>query len=199
MINKIYIWIISLLIDFLDRGNKKKIINFFKLKLDKQKITVIDIGAHKGETIDLFIVLILSVFLYPIGILLALAYISICDYIQSGQSVGKKFIGMAVVSLDDGMPCTIRQSVIRNLPISVPLLFGIIPFWGWLFTVFIGIPVIFFEVYLLFKLDSGNRMGDVMADTTVMAKDQGEQITKKSNWRSYLYFNYFCSESESSF
>ena len=55
MINKIYIWIISLLIDFLDRGNKKKIINFFKLKLDKQKIRIIDVGAHKGETIDLFI------------------------------------------------------------------------------------------------------------------------------------------------
>jgi len=55
MINKIYIWTISLLINFFDKGNKKKVINFFKLKLDKQKIRIIDIGAHKGETIDLFI------------------------------------------------------------------------------------------------------------------------------------------------
>ena len=55
MINKIYIWTLSLLINFLDKGNKKKVINFFKLKLDKQKIRIIDIGAHKGETIDLFI------------------------------------------------------------------------------------------------------------------------------------------------
>ena len=55
MIEKIYIWIVSLLINFLDRENKKKIINFFKKKLDKKKIKIIDIGAHKGETIDLFI------------------------------------------------------------------------------------------------------------------------------------------------
>ena len=42
-------------IDLVDRNNKKKIVNFFQKKLDKSLINVIDIGAHKGETIDLFL------------------------------------------------------------------------------------------------------------------------------------------------
>ncbi len=36
------------------------------------------------------------------------------------------------------------------------------------------------EVYLLFKLDSGHRLGDVMADTTVIANDPNRVNTKKS-------------------
>ena len=55
MIKKIYVRIISLFINFLDKRDKKRVVNFFKLKLDKKKIKIIDVGAHKGETIDLFI------------------------------------------------------------------------------------------------------------------------------------------------
>jgi uncharacterized RDD family membrane protein YckC len=151
-----------------------------KKYLLKSHISVGRLARVLAKLIDLFILLIISVLFYPISILGALAYICVADYMQNGQSVGKKFVGMAVVSLQDGTPCSLKQSIIRNLPISIPLLFAIIPFWGWLFTLFIGVPLILFETYLLFKLDSGHRLGDVMADTTVMAKDQGEEITKKS-------------------
>ncbi len=54
MIKKYYIFLLSILIEILDKRNKTKIINFFKKKLNDDKITLIDVGAHKGETIKLF-------------------------------------------------------------------------------------------------------------------------------------------------
>ena len=55
MLNKFYIKIISIIIELIDHSNKKKIINFFKKFFINDEIVVIDIGAHKGETINLFI------------------------------------------------------------------------------------------------------------------------------------------------
>jgi len=54
MLNKIYIKFLSIIINFIDTQNKKKIINFFKKKLNKKPLIIIDIGAHIGETINLF-------------------------------------------------------------------------------------------------------------------------------------------------
>ena len=150
----------------------------------KSTIKVARISRLIAKSIDLFIVLILSVFFYPVGIILALVYIAVSDSLQKGQSVGKKFMGFAVISLEDGKPCSLKQSAIRNLPFLIPLFFAIIPFWGWIFAVLLGIPLIILEIYLLHKLDSGHRLGDVMADTSVMANDgTAEQIKKrKDSW-----------------
>ena len=54
MFNKIYIKLLSLLINFIDSNNKKKITNFFKKNLNDNPINILDIGAHTGETISLF-------------------------------------------------------------------------------------------------------------------------------------------------
>ena len=54
MLNKIYIKFLSIIIYFIDIKNKKKIINFFKKKLNKKPLIIIDIGAHVGETTRLF-------------------------------------------------------------------------------------------------------------------------------------------------
>ena len=45
---------INYLINLIDLINKYKILNFFKKHLNQKKINVIDIGAHKGETINFF-------------------------------------------------------------------------------------------------------------------------------------------------
>ncbi|MBT3234450.1 MAG: hypothetical protein HN353_00710 [Bdellovibrionales bacterium] len=140
-----------------------------------------------AKGVDLFIVLILSVFFYPVGILLAVAYIVICDSLQQGQSVGKRFMGFAVISLENGKPCSLKQSAIRNLPLSIPLIFAIVPLWGWVFAALVGIPMVLLEVYLLFRLDSGHRLGDVMADTSVMANDNYKAVVQKGreSWFDY--------------
>tara|TARA_Y100000590_G_scaffold469338_1_gene656347 strand:+ start:1854 stop:2588 length:735 start_codon:yes stop_codon:yes gene_type:complete len=54
MLNKIYIKFLLIIISLIDIGNKIKIINFFKKKFNKKSLTIIDVGAHKGETISLF-------------------------------------------------------------------------------------------------------------------------------------------------
>tara|TARA_B100001559_G_scaffold249219_1_gene212555 strand:- start:2826 stop:3563 length:738 start_codon:yes stop_codon:yes gene_type:complete len=53
--NKILINFFSLLISIIDYKNKKKIISFFKSRFKNQILNIIDVGAHKGETIDLMI------------------------------------------------------------------------------------------------------------------------------------------------
>ena len=114
----------------------------------------------------------------------AVFYLIICDSLQGGQSVGKKIIGFKVISLHDGSACSPKQSLVRNLPLSIPVFMAIIPFWGWVIAVAMGIPLTLLEVYLLYTLDSGHRLGDVMADTTVIAND-GQKIalkSKKTGW-----------------
>ncbi len=45
---------LSILIKIIDYRNKLKILNFFKDKLNDKYINIIDIGGHKGETINFF-------------------------------------------------------------------------------------------------------------------------------------------------
>ena len=42
-------------INLIDQENKLKIKKYFKSRLNNQLINIFDIGAHKGETIELFI------------------------------------------------------------------------------------------------------------------------------------------------
>jgi len=43
-----------MVISLIDTKNKKKIIIFFKKELNEKLLNIIDVGAHKGETISLF-------------------------------------------------------------------------------------------------------------------------------------------------
>lgn len=124
-----------------------------------------------AKGIDLAVVLILGVLAYPWGLVIAIGYITVSDSLFEGQSLGKRLIGFRVISLEDGKPCGMRQSWIRNLPFLVPMTFAIIPFWGWILCVLLSLPLVFLELYFLFKLDSAHRLGDVMADTTVVGND----------------------------
>jgi len=132
-----------------------------------------------AKAIDLFIVLILSVFFHTLGLFLSAFYIGISDCLQNGQSVGKRFMGFQVISLEDGGPCSLKQSFIRNIPILVPLLLGIFPIFGVILGVVVGLFLLVLELFFIFKLDSGHRLGDVMADTSVMGHDGTQMVVKK--------------------
>lgn len=142
----------------------------------KKAVRVARLSRIIAKLIDLFVVLILIIPFYPFGVLLALGYLSVSDSLQHGQSVGKKVIGFRVISLEDSSPCSVKQSVIRNLPLTIPLFFSIFPFWGWMISLLIGIPLALLELYFIITLDSGHRIGDVMADTTVMANDDSKEL-----------------------
>src|SRR3989338_407599 len=157
-----------------------------KKYLLKSGIKIARISRLIAKAIDLSIVLICSPFFYPLGLMIGTFYLMISDSIQNGQSVGKKFIGFAVVSLEDGKPCSAKQSLTRNLPLIIPCVLMIIPLWGWILALLLGIPLVILETYLLFKLDSGHRLGDVMADTTVIANDPNRLDLRKKQAQSWF-------------
>jgi uncharacterized RDD family membrane protein YckC len=138
-----------------------------------------------AKGIDVFIVVCFSIWFYPLGVALGIIYMSLCDGMSNGQSAGKKFMGFAVKSLEDGSPCSYKQSVIRNLPFTLPLLIALLlPIIGWILGAILAVVLIGFELYLLYNLDSGHRLGDVMADTSVMANDDNFAGVKnrKTSW-----------------
>lgn len=136
-----------------------------------------------AKSIDLILALLLSGLFFPFGVILGVFYLAVCDSLSDGQSIGKRFVGMAVLSLKDGGPCSVKQSCIRNLPFFVALLHFLIPFWGHYWGLFALGVFCFGELYFLLKLKSGHRFGDVMADTTVIADDPFREDIQKEKRR----------------
>ncbi len=132
-----------------------------------------------AKVIDIFVVLLLILPFYPLGVFMGLIYLALSDSLQYGQSVGKKTFGFRVVDIESGEPCSVRQSIIRNLPFLIPTFFAIFPFWGWVITFLVGIPLGVLELYFIVSLDSGQRVGDVMADTTVIASSDSKELISK--------------------
>ncbi len=118
---------------------------------------------------------------YPIGPLLGFFYSLSADCLKIGskqsQSIGKKIVGIQTVSHrgTDGVrnPCNLKESIYRNAPVGVATFFGLIPFWGWLIMILIGVPLMVMEIYLMLSVEGGRRLGDVMADTEVMPLRRG--------------------------
>ncbi len=133
-----------------------------------------------AKAIDLFFVMTFSIFIFPLGLVIGVFYLSLCDSFQDGQSIGKRLLGLKVVDVETGDPCSYKQSIIRNLPFVFPLCIAVFPFWGWFISGILLFLLAGFELYLLYHLDSGQRLGDVVADTTVMAVPPGTEKIKKA-------------------
>jgi uncharacterized RDD family membrane protein YckC len=133
------------------------------------------LARFTAKLIDLFLAMLISFFLYPLGVILAVLYLSLADALPKGQSIGKRIIGFSVIDVETGDYCSKRQSVIRNLPVFLPLMFLIFPFWGWFMAFLLAIPLFLLEGYLLWTNDKERHLGDVMAETTVvpLPKDKG--------------------------
>lgn len=120
-----------------------------------------------AKAIDLAIVLFLAALpLYPLGPLLAFAYILSADGYE-GRSVGKRLLGLVVIYTEAGAPARYRDSFVRNSTVAVPVLFFMVPIVGWFLWILIGIPILAIELYLMTRLEAQARLGDTMADTKV--------------------------------
>ena len=53
--NNLYSRLIEILINFIDKNNKNYIFNFLQKKSLKKELIIFDIGAHKGETLEMFL------------------------------------------------------------------------------------------------------------------------------------------------
>jgi uncharacterized RDD family membrane protein YckC len=126
-----------------------------------------------AKLIDLLVIFVLAVTLpYRIGPLLGFLYSLLadgCNYgIFQGQSIGKKLMKLQVVNAITRKPAHWKESTLRNTPVGVATFFSIIPIWGWLVLALIGIPLMLMEIYLMLRVDTGHRLGDVMGDTEVV-------------------------------
>jgi uncharacterized RDD family membrane protein YckC len=134
-----------------------------------------------AKCIDVGLVIVGGVCYYPMGLILGLVYLCIADSLYEGQSIGKRLMGFGVVSLVDGSPCSIKQSFIRNLPVTVPIFFLVFPFWGWIFSGVFALPLTMMEIYFILRSRDHKRLGDILADTTVIADDGTRLDLRKIN------------------
>ncbi len=109
-----------------------------------------------------------KVVVFPVGSLAALTYAFIADGLFDGRSLGKKLIGLRVLNLKTGKPCSFKDSIFRNIPIGITVMFALIPILGWILLVTVGLVMILFESYLIYTDIGGIRIGDIFADTQVV-------------------------------
>ena len=102
------------------------------------------------------------------GFYAGLVYLLIGDGLLNGRSLGKKLIGIQVVSVDTFTPCTFRESIIRNCTFGIGFLFYKMLWFGWTFIVLISV----FEFLILLGSKSKMRIGDEIAKTTVIDNPQ---------------------------
>jgi uncharacterized RDD family membrane protein YckC len=119
--------------------------------------------------VDLLLVIGLARLPDALGFLSALGYILVRDGLFQGQSVGKKLIGLRVVTegLPEGAPAY-RESIIRNVPFAVAYILFLIPYAGWV----LGPLALGMECLVSVGDDQGMRIGDMLARTCVVQPDR---------------------------
>ncbi len=134
------------------------IIYLWAMKAMLYKGFMLDMEGNAGLDI---LVISLPMFLYSF----------LCELLLNGQTIGKKIMGIRVISLDGGEP-TLGQYMIRWITkfFEWPFLFGYIAFSGWnlvayiFSTGFFGIAVI-----IIIAVTARNqRLGDLAAGTVVV-------------------------------
>ncbi len=103
----------------------------------------------------------------PLGPLLGCFFAAFQDSLGDGQSIGKKIIGLRTIDESAGTSCSALGSAMRNLPLALVILFASVPILSVL-VLFAATPFIILEIYLVFSLDTGVRLGDVMANTLIV-------------------------------
>lgn len=132
-----------------------------------------------AKFIDLLIVVALGLAIpRGVGSVLGFFYSLVCDGLpirsMRGQSIGKKIMGIRVIdSSANDAPAGLKTSVIRNAPVGIVTFLMIIPFWGWILSLLIGIPFAAVELSLIARANRRQRLGDVMAESEVILALKG--------------------------
>lgn len=120
-----------------------------------------------AKALDLLLIAAVWEILPKAGFYAGIFYILVSDGLFSGRSVAKKIIGLQVISLKTKSPCTMRDSIIRNLPIAAGIILIKVPLIGWI--IFAAICIL--ELVLITGSEDSVRIGDMLANTTVVARD----------------------------
>jgi|Deesub1362A_J573_1020465.scaffolds.fasta_scaffold19763_2 uncharacterized RDD family membrane protein YckC len=120
-----------------------------------------------AKAIDIVIVAIFFEVLHWSGLLAGILYILIADGLFEGRSLGKILLKLQTTR-EDGRICTVKESILRNITICLGIILWRVPVIGWLlFFVILGV-----EFLVLLGSDSGKRIGDILAKTTVIERNE---------------------------
>jgi uncharacterized RDD family membrane protein YckC len=120
-----------------------------------------------ARLVDLLIAFALYRSTGPAGIVIALLYLLFADGMLQGQSPGKKLFGVKVVFLPTRQGARHRDSVLRNSPLGLVIILGMMPDLG--LKAFIAGAVVIggIEAFKCWKDHLGLRLGDLWANTQV--------------------------------
>lgn len=116
---------------------------------------------------DFGLALVVARFFPPLGPLIAAAYLLVADGISHGQSLGKRLFGVRAVIVSRRAPAGFRESVLRNAPFGLVMVFVAVPLL-WPVLLIAGVPIVAFETWQVFEDKLGIRIGDFFADTQVV-------------------------------
>jgi len=119
-----------------------------------------------AKVLDILLIASVVELLPKAGFAAGIVYILISDGLLEGRSIGKKIVGLQVISLKSKKPCSIKDSIFRNLPFAFAILVLKIPYVGWI----VSLAVVLVETILLFAGTDGMRAGDMLASTTVVVR-----------------------------
>lgn len=117
-----------------------------------------------AKILDFIIIAAAAEMVPKAGFYAGLAYLLIGDGLFDGKSLGKRLVGLRVVSAVSRKPCSIRDSIIRNSIFGVGYLFSKILWFGWVFVLLVSV----FEFVVLIGNKDRMRLGDEMAKTLVL-------------------------------
>ncbi|MGB9716475.1 MAG: RDD family protein [Thermodesulfovibrionales bacterium] len=128
-----------------------------------------------SRVLDLIIIAAVAEIIPRAGFFAGLVYLLIGDGLFQGQSLGKKLIGLKVISIDTEKQCSIRDSILRNGIFGIGYLLYKIPFFGWIFILIIFI----FEFIILLGSKEKMRLGDEIAKTIVVITETGAETERR--------------------
>jgi len=117
-----------------------------------------------AKILDFIIIVAVTEVVPKAGFFAGLAYLLIGDGLFDGRSLGKKLIGLRVISADTNKPCSFKDSILRNSTFAIGYLLYKIPWFGWIFIVIVSV----FEFIILLGSKERMRLGDEIAKTKVV-------------------------------
>ncbi len=124
-----------------------------------------------GYLIDVVPMLFLAlVHLLPIVGWMLYGFLHVCYWLFrdiNGASLGKLAMGSFVAS-QDGTPASTQQKILRNVPLALPGILGMIPLLGLFLE--IGFAMCVFGAEAVLLLATGRRFGDRLAGTMVFRR-----------------------------
>jgi uncharacterized RDD family membrane protein YckC len=124
-----------------------------------------------AKILDFIIIAAAAEIVPKAGFFAGLAYLLIGDGLFDGRSVGKKLIGIRVVSAPTMETCSFRDSILRNSTFGIGYICYKMLWFGWIFLMIVAV----FEFLILLGSKDQMRLGDELAKTVVVEIPQVKQ------------------------